>query len=130
MISLLRINRLLFVTQTQCAHCKEDKNLYVFCMNSMPRSVMELLLLLNLLYISVALQSLWPLAAFSVSYLYTVGRTSWTGDQPVARPLHTPTKAQTQNKCAQHPCLEWDSNPRSQRSSERRRFMPYTARAL
>jgi hypothetical protein len=23
-----------------------------------------------------------------------------------------------------HPCLEWDSNPRSQRSSERRRFMP------
>jgi hypothetical protein len=23
-----------------------------------------------------------------------------------------------------HPCLEWDSNPRSQRSSERRQFMP------
>jgi hypothetical protein len=23
-----------------------------------------------------------------------------------------------------HPCLEWDSNPRSQRSSDRRQFMP------
>jgi hypothetical protein len=23
-----------------------------------------------------------------------------------------------------HPCLEWDSNPRSQRSNERRQFMP------
>jgi hypothetical protein len=23
-----------------------------------------------------------------------------------------------------HPCVEWDSNPRSQRSSERRQFMP------
>jgi hypothetical protein len=27
-----------------------------------------------------------------------------------------------------HPCLEWDSNPRSQRSSERRQHMPKTAR--
>jgi hypothetical protein len=29
----------------------------------------------------------WPL--FSLLILYTVGRTSWTGDQPVARPLPT-----------------------------------------
>jgi hypothetical protein len=29
-----------------------------------------------------------------------------------------------------HSCLEWDSNPRSQRSSERRHFMPQTARPL
>jgi hypothetical protein len=29
-----------------------------------------------------------------------------------------------------HPCLEWDSNPRSQLSSERRKFMPYTALGL
>jgi hypothetical protein len=38
----------------------------------------------------------------------TVGRTPWTGDQPIARPLPT----QTQNK-RRHACLEWDSNPRS-----------------
>jgi hypothetical protein len=29
-----------------------------------------------------------------------------------------------------HPCLEWDSKPRSQRSSKRRQFMPQTARPL
>jgi hypothetical protein len=33
--------------------------------------------------------------------LYKVGRTSWTGDQPVARPLPT----------HRHPCLECDLNP-------------------
>jgi hypothetical protein len=31
----------------------------------------------------------WALAAFSVSYLYIVGMSPWTGDQPVARPLPT-----------------------------------------
>jgi hypothetical protein len=43
------------------------------------------------------------------------------GDQPVARPLPTHRTTQTQNKHIQykHPCLEWDSNQRSQRSSER-----------
>jgi hypothetical protein len=30
---------------------------------------------------------------------YTVGRTPWTGDQPVARPLPTHRTTQTQNKC-------------------------------
>jgi hypothetical protein len=30
--------------------------------------------------------------------IYTVGRTSWTGDQPVARPLPTHRTSQTQNK--------------------------------
>jgi hypothetical protein len=34
---------------------------------------------------------------FSFSILYTVDRIPWTGDQPVARPLHTHT-TQTQNK--------------------------------
>jgi hypothetical protein len=29
-----------------------------------------------------------------------------------------------------HPRPEWDSNPRSQRSSERRQFIPQTARLL
>jgi hypothetical protein len=40
----------------------------------------------------------WALAAFSsFLILFTVGRTPWTGDQPVARPLPT----QTQNKRTQ-----------------------------
>jgi hypothetical protein len=41
--------------------------------------------------------------------------------------LHRTT--QTQNKC-KHPCLEWDSNPRSQCSSRRRHFMPQTTQPL
>jgi hypothetical protein len=35
---------------------------------------------------------------FSFLNFYTVGRTLWTGDQPVARPLPTHRKTQTQNK--------------------------------
>jgi hypothetical protein len=55
---------------------------------------------------------------FSILILYRVGRTPWTGEQPVARPLPAHRTTQTQNKCTQyrHPCLEWDSNPRSQRA--------------
>jgi hypothetical protein len=50
-------------------------------------------------YLFMALQPLWTLAAFFQSLnLYTVGRTPWTGDQPVARPLPTHTTKQTQNK--------------------------------
>jgi hypothetical protein len=44
----------------------------------------------------------WTLAAFfSFLILYKVGRTPWTGDQPVARPLHTHRTIQTQNKYTQ-----------------------------
>jgi hypothetical protein len=69
---------------------------------------------------------------FRFLILYTVGRTPWTVDQPVARPLPTHRTTHTQNKRTQyrHPCLDWNSNPWLQRSSERRQFMPYTARPL
>jgi hypothetical protein len=43
---------------------------------------------------------------FSFLILYTVSRTPWAGDQPVARPL--PTHRINSHR---HPCLEWDSNP-------------------
>jgi hypothetical protein len=66
----------------------------------------------------------WPLLQFR-NLFYTDSRTPWTSDQPVARPLPTHRTTQTQNKrIHSNPCLEWDSNPRSQRSSERRQFMP------
>jgi hypothetical protein len=38
----------------------------------------------------------WPLFNFLI--LYRVGRTPWTGDQPVARPLPTHRTTQTQKK--------------------------------
>jgi hypothetical protein len=44
----------------------------------------------------------WTLATFSVSWsFYTVGRTPWTGNQPVARLLPTHRTTHTQNKCTQ-----------------------------
>jgi hypothetical protein len=45
---------------------------------------------------------------FSFLTLYTVSRTPWMGDQPVARPLHTHRATQTQNKLThyRHPSLE------------------------
>jgi hypothetical protein len=55
------------------------------------------------LSLSMALQSFgpWPLFLFRFVILYTVGRTPWTGDQPIARPLPTNRTTQTQNKRTQ-----------------------------
>jgi len=52
-------------------------------------------------YYSEAYESIW-----------TVGRTPWTGNRPVARTLLTQDTT-TQKNADTHPCLEWDSNPRS-----------------
>jgi hypothetical protein len=41
----------------------------------------------------------WPLVQYFI--LYTVVRTPWTGDQPIARPLPTHRTTQTQNKRTQ-----------------------------
>jgi hypothetical protein len=43
---------------------------------------------------------------FSFLILYTVGRTPWTTDQAVTRPLSAQRTAQTQNKCTQTPMLQ------------------------
>jgi hypothetical protein len=43
----------------------------------------------------------WALAAFQFLNLYILGRTPWTGDQPVARPVPTDRTTQTQNKRTQ-----------------------------
>jgi hypothetical protein len=86
------------------------------------RGHMELLLLLFLLLL-LLYRPLLGLGRFiSFLILYRVGSIPWTGDQPVARPLPTHITTQTQNKCTQyrHPRIEWDPNPRSRRSSDRR----------
>jgi hypothetical protein len=57
-----------------------------------------------LLYLSLSLwlcSSLDPGRFFSFLILYTVGRTPWTGDQPVVRPLPIYRIAQRQNKRTQ-----------------------------
>jgi hypothetical protein len=67
-------------------------------------------------FFPVALQSFRTLAAPHRRFLelfYTYGRTPWTSDQPVARPLPTQDNT-TQKDADKHPCLQRDSNPRSQ----------------
>jgi hypothetical protein len=73
----------------------------------------------------------WALAAFIVPwFVYTVSRSPWTGDQPVARPLPAPGQHKHRMNAHRHPCLKWNSNTRSQCLSGRRQFMPKTARPL
>jgi hypothetical protein len=51
------------------------------------------------LFFSLALQPPWALAsAFSFMIIFTDGRTPWTGDQLVGRPLPKHRTTQTQNK--------------------------------
>jgi hypothetical protein len=47
-------------------------------------------------YLYLALEPLWISAFFSFLIIYTVGRTPWTGDEPVARllPIHRITQTQ------------------------------------
>jgi hypothetical protein len=53
---------------------------------------------LLLIFFSLTLQPSWALAAIQSPDLFTIGRTPWTCDQPVARPLPKHRTAQTQNK--------------------------------
>jgi hypothetical protein len=74
-----------------------------------------------LFFFSLALQPPWALASsFSFMIIFTDGRTPWTSDQLVIRPL----PKHRINTYTKHPCLVWGSNPRSQLTSERRQFMP------
>jgi hypothetical protein len=65
-----------------------------------------------------------------VIFFYTDGRTPYTSDQPVARLRYLDTGQNKHRNSHRHPCLEWDSNLRSQCSSERRQFIPSTALPL
>jgi hypothetical protein len=71
MIHTASINRLLFVMKTAFVSC-EVGTIYLSIYGS-----------------AVLLLDLGRFFSFSI--LYTVGRTPWTGDQPVARPLPTLT---------------------------------------
>jgi hypothetical protein len=51
--------------------------------------------------VCVTLQPFGPCSHFSFLILYTVGRTPWAGNQPVARPLPTHRTTETQNKRTQ-----------------------------
>jgi hypothetical protein len=68
---------------------------------------------------------------FNFLIFYIDSRSPWTGDQPVTRPLPAHTgQHKYRINAHRHPCLKWDSNPRSQFLSGRRRFMFYTVLPL
>jgi hypothetical protein len=60
---------------------------------------------------------------------WIVGRTPWAGERPDARPPPTQDNT-TQKNVDIHPCLEWDSNLRTQCSSGRRQYLLQTALPL
>jgi hypothetical protein len=69
----------------------------------------------------------WALASnFQFHDHFTDGRTPWTSDQPVARPLPKHRTTQTQNKHIHKQNIQYlvqDLNPRSRLPSKRRQFM-------
>jgi hypothetical protein len=81
------------------------------------------------IYGSTALR--WISAAFSVSWSFpqSVGLLGRGISPSQGRYLHTEQHKHRINAHI-HPCLEWNSNPRSQCLSVRRRFIPQTARPL
>jgi hypothetical protein len=65
--------------------------------------------------ISTALQPfVGPLPLLGLLILYTVDRTHWTGDEPVARPLPLHRTTQTQNKRTQTSMYRVRFEPRIQ----------------
>jgi hypothetical protein len=116
---------------------KKSQNPVILCVIHHRQNPLEFIIFLvwvnSFIHSLMALQPFfgpWPLLRFW-NLIYTEDRTPWTSDQLVARSLRTHRTTQTQNKRTQkHPCLAWDSNPLSQRSSERIQFMLQTAQPL
>jgi hypothetical protein len=73
---------------------------------------------------TMALQPLWILAAFSVSLSYTqsIGLLGQGIRRPQARYLHTVQHKHRIN-AHRHACFEWDSKPRSQCLTGRKRWL-------
>jgi hypothetical protein len=87
----------------------------------------RLICLYIFIHSSMALQPFvrfWPLLQ-SRNHFFTDRRTPWTRGQLVARPL-----PKHRINAHRHPWLELDSNPRFQRSRNRRQFMSQAPRPL
>jgi hypothetical protein len=71
----------------------------------------------------------WPLSQFLDLFTQSVGLL-WRGISPSqCCYLHT-GHHEHRIKAHRHPCLQWDSKPRSQCLSRRRLFMPQAVRPL
>jgi hypothetical protein len=65
----------------------------------------------------------WPPFQFLDLFTQSVGLPGWGISQSQGRYLQTEQRKHRIN-AYRHPCLEWNSNPQSQCSRWRRRFMP------
>jgi hypothetical protein len=72
----------------------------------------------------------WLLIQFRNHFSQTAGLLRRVISPSQGRYLNTGQHKQNKRIHTKHPCLEWDSNPRSQRQRERRQLMPQTARLL
>jgi hypothetical protein len=121
--------RLIF-RQTTRRYSQEDRNLHNHrCENLKSYDIWNIVLPVCLSVYSSTVLLLDLGRVFSFVILYTVGLLGRQISPSQGRYLHTEQHNHRPN-AHRHPCLEWDSNPRSQRSSERRQFMPYIARPL
>jgi hypothetical protein len=76
-------------------------------------NTVSLIYIIIIIFIIIIIKTLqpfvgpWPPFQF-LDPIHTIGRTPWTGDQPVWKPLPTHRTTQTQNKRTQyrHPCIE------------------------
>jgi hypothetical protein len=88
---------------------KETRNIVQFLYKHISPSLHTLDGQFKFIHSSMVLQPFvgpWPLLQFR-NLLYTGGRTPWTSDQPVARPLPIHRTIQTQKKRTHiHPCCE------------------------
>jgi hypothetical protein len=88
------------LNQGQSKHkCSPSQKKIIFAPLSLPSPQLYI-------YLSMALYLLVLGGFFSFLIFYTVGRTPWTGDQPIAMPLPAHRIAQTQNKGIQTP-MPW-----------------------
>jgi hypothetical protein len=70
----------------------------IFADWAIPDLLREIIWIPNKLHdVLMALQPLWALASFQFPDQFTIGRTLWTSDRPVARPLPKYRTTQTQN---------------------------------
>jgi hypothetical protein len=111
---------LLFASNLHALSNENDKNIYLSIWLSVCLSIFLSI------YLFMALQpfvSSWPLFQFIDLFTQPVGHFGREISPSQGRYLHTGQHRHRINS-HRHPCLKWDSNLWSQRSSERRYFMP------
>jgi hypothetical protein len=98
------------------------------CEPNLSRHQFRWLLCMNALIALRPLVGPWSRFQFLDLFIQSVGLLG--GGISPSRGRHLGTQDSTNTDAHRHPCVKWVSNPRSQRSSERRQSAPHTALSL